>query len=43
MYVRTNNLVFFLLPALAVDIDTDDRYFIEIAWFNIAIGFGAWE
>jgi hypothetical protein len=28
------------MPAIAVGIDEDDLFFVEIAWFNIAIGFG---
>jgi hypothetical protein len=40
MYTRINRRVFFLTPAVAVGIDEFDYFFIEIAWLNIAIGFG---
>jgi len=43
MYSRINNNVFFLLPAIAVGVDTDGQYFVEVAFFNIAIGFGRTE
>lgn len=41
IYTRQNQNVFFLLPSAAVGVDVDGTYFVEIAWFNFAIGFGA--
>ena len=41
LYHRINDRVFFLLPTMAVGLDVDNKYFVEVAWFNIAIGFGA--
>lgn len=42
IYTRVNSNVFFLLPAFAVGIDLDGRYFFEIAWLVFAIGLGTW-
>ena len=39
-YHRTSERVFFLLPAIAIGIEVDGRYFFEIAWFNFALGLG---
>lgn len=39
-YTRTNARVFFLLPAVAVGVDVDGRYFAEIAWGCWSLGFG---
>lgn len=42
MYTRTNSNTFFLLPTIAVGVDiVTQQPFIEIAWFNFAIGFGS--
>lgn len=38
MYTRVNNHVFFILPAIACGVDLDGTYFIEVAWFNFAVG-----
>ena len=43
MYFRVNVRVFFLLPAIAVGVDADDRYFVEVAWLCFAAGFGDTE
>lgn len=40
IYSRINERVFFLLPSMAVGVDEDGTYFVEIAMFNFAIGFG---
>ena len=40
MYARINKRVFFLIPTIAVGIDEFDYLFVEIAWLNVAIGFG---
>ena len=40
IYTRINECVFFLLPSAAVGVDTDGRYFFELAWMFFAIGFG---
>ena len=40
MYMRKSANTLFLLPALAIGLDTDGRPFIEIAWLNIAVGIG---
>lgn len=40
MYTRINRRVFFLVPTMAVGIDEFDYFFVEFAWFNVAIGFG---
>lgn len=40
MYSRLNRNVFFLLPAIAVGVDTDGLYFVEVAFLNVAVGFG---
>ena len=40
MYMRTNSKVFFILPAIAVGEDVDGRYFVEVAFFFWAVGFG---
>ena len=39
MYTRINKRVFFILPTIAV-VDEFGYFFIEVAWFNVAIGFG---
>jgi hypothetical protein len=41
MYLRENYRVFFLLPAVAIGRDTDDRVFFEIAWLCWAAGVGS--
>lgn len=41
MYVRENQKVVFLLPTLAIGVDTDGRYFFEAAWLHWAIGVGS--
>lgn len=41
MYARANYNVFFVLPAFAVGVDRDGRYFCEVAWGCWAIGVGA--
>lgn len=41
MYYRVNERVFFLLPTIAVGLDLDGAYFVEVAWLNLSIGFGA--
>lgn len=38
MYVRHNPNVMFLLPTAAVGVDTDGRYFLEVAWLCWAVG-----
>lgn len=40
MYSRINSSVFFIIPALAIGIDVDGRYFIEAAWLCFAVGLG---
>lgn len=40
MYCHMSKNTFFLLPAVAVGFDSDGLYFVEIALFNFAIGFG---
>lgn len=40
MYTRVNDRVFFLLPTIAIGLDIDDSYFVEIAWGNYVLGFG---
>ena len=40
MYTRINKRVFFLLPSVAVGYDDFGYVFIEVAWFNVAVGFG---
>ncbi len=40
MYTRVNKRVFFLIPTMAVGLDEFDAMFVEIAWLNVAIGFG---
>lgn len=40
MYMRVGANVFFLLPAVAVGVDVDGRFFLEVAWGNYAIGLG---
>lgn len=41
LYHRINDKVFFLIPTMAVGTDLDGRFFVEIAWLNISIGFGS--
>lgn len=41
MYSRYNPSVVFLLPTLAVGLDTDGRPFIEVAWLCWAVGLGS--
>lgn len=41
MYLRVSGTVFFLLPTMAVGVDLDGRYFAELAWLNLAVGFGS--
>jgi hypothetical protein len=43
MYARVNERVFFLLPTVAVGVDIDGRLFVELAWFNFAVGLGSLE
>lgn len=38
VYVRHNPNVMFLLPTAAVGVDTDGRYFLEVAWLCWAVG-----
>ena len=40
MYTRVNKSVFFVLPTMAVGVDEFGYFFIEVAWFNVSIGFG---
>lgn len=40
MYFRKNYKVFFIFPALAVGIDENECFFLEVAWFNYAAGLG---
>jgi len=40
IYTRTNNNVFFLIPTAATGIDTDGRFFFEIAFLCFAVGIG---
>lgn len=40
-YFRVNDRTFFLVPTIAVGVDVDGRFFMEAAWFNIAVGVGA--
>lgn len=40
LYTRRSENVFFLLPALAVGVDMDGRYFLEVAWLCWAVGIG---
>lgn len=40
MYFRVNRRVFFLVPTMAVGFDEDGRVFVELAWLNVAVGFG---
>jgi len=37
-YTRNNPNVVFVLPALAIGIEEDGSYFIEVGWFCWAIG-----
>lgn len=41
MYARHNPNVCFILPALAIGVDVDGRYFMEVAWLCWAAGLGA--
>jgi len=38
MYYRINEKVFFVLPTMAIGLDEDGLWFVEIAWLNIAVG-----
>ena len=38
MYGRYNPNVLFLIPAAAVGVDVDGRYFFEVAWLCWAVG-----
>ena len=38
MYGRYNPNVMFLLPTIAIGVDTDGRFFFEVAWFCWAAG-----
>ena len=40
MYTRHNPNVCFLIPTMAVGIDIDGRYFVEVAWLFWAAGAG---
>jgi len=40
IYLRQSDRVCFLLPTAAVGVDIDGRYFVEISWLNLSIGFG---
>lgn len=40
MYTQINKRVFFLIPTMAVGIGELDYLFVEIAWLDVAIGFG---
>ena len=39
MYTQISKRVFFILPTMVVGVD-EFGYFFEVAWFNVAIGFG---
>ena len=41
LYKRVSSNVFFIVPAIAVGVDTDGLFFFEIAWFNLAVGLGS--
>jgi hypothetical protein len=38
VYGRYNPNVMFLLPTAAIGVDTDGRYFFEVAWLCWAVG-----
>lgn len=40
MYFRTSKSTLFLLPTIAIGLDSDGRVFLEFAWLNIAFGIG---
>ncbi len=42
-YTRQNNRVFFVIPTMAIGIDEDDWWFIEVAWLWFVVGFGSKE
>ena len=39
-YGRYNLRVFFMLPAVAIGVDTDGRFFCEVVWGCWAVGVG---
>ncbi len=40
MYVRRSENTYFLLPAIAIGVDSEDRIFLEVAWLSWAVGIG---
>jgi len=38
IYTRQNTNVMFLIPTAAVGVDTDGKYFFELAWLCWAVG-----
>lgn len=40
LYFRVNSRTFFLLPTMAVGVDVNGLWFVEVAWFCFAAGLG---